>query len=552
MDFQKDEFVFVPLGGSEQFGVNLNAYGYKNKWLAVDCGIGFADQKHPGVDILLPDPAFLESHKADIAAMIITHAHEDHVGAVPYLWPRLRCPIYCTAFTAAVLLSKFEEHPDCSDAVVKVVKPGDTIKAGPFKATFIPVAHSIPETCALMVETKAGRVVHSADWNLDPAPVVGPKTDGHLFEELSKKGVLAYIGDSTNAEVKGYSGSEGDVEVGMAEEFKGCKGRIVVTIFSSNIGRLRSIAKAAEANNRSVVVIGRSLHKMVDNAKACGYLKDIPDFITEDDLHHLADEQIVIVATGSQGEARAQLARMARGDHPTVDLGKGDTVIFSSRAIPGNEKEIIHVQNNLAASGVRIVTPRHTAYTIHVSGHPAQEEIKKMLGWVKPKAVVAVHGERTMLEAHARLARSEGIETAIVPNNGSVIRLAPGAVEVVDHVETGLLAVEPNRIIDADTSFITQRRKLQYSGTVHVSLVIDKSGELVADPQVSTIGLAEHDDDAFVDDLMGEVEDILSDMTREELRDDDYIGEEVRIGIRRHVMHILRIKPMTTVHVVRV
>lgn len=555
MEFSKDEFVFIPLGGSEQFGVNLNTYGYKNKWLVIDCGIGFADHKHPGIDILLPDPKFLEERKSDIAAMIITHAHEDHIGAVPYLWPRLRCPIYCTKFTAAVLMSKFEEAPDCADARINVIKPGETIKAGPFKATFLPVAHSIPETSSVLVETKAGRVLHSADWNLDPAPVIGAKTDGKLFEEAAKKGITAYVGDSTNAEVKGYSGSEGDVEVGMAAVFKECKKRIIVTIFSSNIGRIRSVAKAAEANGRSVCIVGRSLHKMVGNAKSCGYLSDLQDFITEEDVTHLPDEKVVIIATGSQGEARAQLARIANGSHPSIDVGKGDTVIFSSRAIPGNEKEIIHVQNNLAATGVNIITPRHTTHTIHVSGHPVQEEIKTMLGWLKPQSVIAVHGERTMLEAQVKLAKGAGIETAIVPNNGSVIHIAPGKTEVVDHVETGLLAVGPGRVLDADDPSISQRRKLQYSGTVHVTLVVDKRGDLVSDPKVSSVGLQNletEEGQTFHDEIIAEVEDILADMTREELRDDAYMSEEVRIGIRRYVMHVLRIKPVTTVHVVRV
>ncbi len=555
MHLGKDELVFIPLGGSEQFGVNLNTYGYKSKWLIVDCGIGFADHRYPGIDILLPDPSFLEERKSDIAAMIITHAHEDHVGAVPHLWPRLRCPIYCTAFTAAALMSKFEEAPDCADARITIIKPGDTIKAGPFKASFIPVAHSIPETCSVLVETKAGRVLHSADWNLDPAPVVGVKTDGALFKEAAKKGIAAYVGDSTNAEVPGYSGSEGDVEAGMEAVFKECKKRIVITIFSSNIGRIRSIAKAAEACGRSVCVVGRSLHKMIGNAKSCGYLNDIQDFVTEEDALHLPDDKTVIIATGSQGESRAQLARIANGSHPNIKLNKGDSVIFSSRAIPGNEKEVIGVQNNLAAAGVHIITPRHTAHTIHVSGHPAQEEIKAMLGWLKPKSVIAVHGERTMLEAQARLAKAEGIETAIVPNNGSVIRISDKGAEVIDHVETGLLAVEPGRVLEADHSSISQRRKLQYSGTVHVTLVVDGRGDLMGDPKISTVGLEDaetEDGKMFHDDVLAEVEDILADMTREELKDDAYIAEEVRIGIRRYVMHVLRIKPITSVHVVRV
>lgn len=555
MELKKDEFVFIPLGGSEEFGVNLNVYGYKNKWLAVDCGIGFADYRLPGVDILLPDPKFLVQHREDLVGMIITHGHEDHVGAVPHLWPRLRCPIYCTKFTAEILKSKFEEAPDCKDAVIHIVKPYDTIKVGPFKGTFIPVSHSIPDACSLVVETKAGRVLHSGDWNLDPAPVVGFKSKAEDFQEIGKKGVLAYIGDSTNAEVEGRTGSEGDVETGMAQVFKGIKGRIIVTMFSSNIGRVRSIAKAAQENDRSVCVMGRSLHKMIGNAKKCGYLNDVPDFITEEDACHLADENLVYVVTGSQGEPRAQLARISRGDHPALKPQKGDTVIYSSRVIPGNEKDIVAVQNNLAAAGVHIIIPKRVPHTIHVSGHPARDEIRDMFSWVKPQSVIAVHGERVMIEAQAQLARDCGIKTGIVPNNGSVIRLAPGTPEIIDHVEVGLLAVEPGRVIEADHASLTQRRKLQYAGTVHITLVMDARGELVADPQLTSVGLMDTDTEegiVFEEDMLAEVEDILEDLTREELKDDDYIAEEVRIGIRRYVMHHIRIKPVTSVHVVRV
>lgn len=555
MVFGKEEMTFIPLGGAEQFGVNLNVYGTKGKLLAVDCGIGFADERFPGIDILLPDPAYLEERKDSLTALIVTHAHEDHVGAVPYIWPRLRCPIYCTAFTAAVLRKKFEEHTACKDAVIHIVKPGDTIKPGPFKATFIPVAHSIPQACSVLIETKAGRVLHSGDWNLDPAPVAGSKTEAAAFKDAGSKGDIVYIGDSTNAEVDGRSGSESDVEAGLKQVFKTCRKKIIVTIFSSNIGRIHSICRAAEACGRSVAVVGRSLHSMIGCAKDCGYLRDIQDFVTEEDITHLPDERIVVIATGSQGEPRAQLSRIARGEHPTLRLAPGDTVVYSSRAIPGNEKEIIAVQNVLAAAGVHIITPRRVAQTIHVSGHPARDEIRDMLSWVKPQAMVAVHGERVMIEAHAKLAGECGVKNAIVPNNGAVIRLFPGPAEVIDHVATGLLAVEPGRVINADHVSINQRRKLQFSGTVHVTLVMDTRGDLLSDPKISCVGLHDPDSEegaSFESEIAAEVEDILADMEREELRNDSYIAEEVRVGVRRLVMHLIRIKPITSVHVVRV
>jgi len=553
--FNPDELIFIPLGGSEQFGVNLNVYGYQGQWLVVDCGIGFPDTRMPGVDILLPNPAFLEERKKNIAGMIITHAHEDHVGAVPYLWPRLRCPLYCTAFTATVLQQNLEDAPNCKDAEITVIEPGQELDLGPFKNTFVPVAHSIPETCAVKIETQAGKVLHSADWNLDPKPVVGSRTEQKTFEKIGQEGIDAYVGDSTNAEVEGVSPSESDVEKGLEAVFSRCEGQIAITIFASNIGRIRSICKAAQAEGRNVAIVGRSLHKMTGAARVCGYLDDIPDFVVEEDINLIPKDKIVMIVTGSQGEARAQLARIARADHPEISLGRGDTVIYSSRAIPGNEKEIIAVNNNLAASGVEIITPGSAEETIHVSGHPRRGEITRMLDWLKPQSVVAVHGERTMIEAHAQLARACGIKTAIVPNNGSVIRIAPGPAEVLDHIETGLLAVEPGRIIDADHQAIIQRRKLQYSGTVHVSLVMNARGDLEADPQISTVGLIDPDTkegQKFEDDIAGEIEDILTDLSRKERIDDDFVAEEIRIGVRRFVQHMLQIKPKTTVHLVRI
>lgn len=333
------------------------------------------------------------------------------------------------------------------------------------------------------------------------------------------------------------------------------RGRIAITIFSSNIGRVQSICRAAKACGRNVAVIGRSLHRMIGAARACGYLKDVGDFVAEEDIGLLPADRIVMIVTGSQGETRAQLARIARGDHAGVSLGKGDTVIYSSRAIPGNERNIIDVNNHLAAAGVEILHPGKVGETIHVSGHPAQDEIRDMFRWVRPEAVVAVHGERTMIEAQAALARESGIKNEIVPNNGSVIRLAPGPVEILDHVETGLLAVEPGRVIESDHQAIIQRRKLQFSGTVHVSLVMNERGDLVADPQISTVGLTDPDLEEgkkFEADILSEIEDILADMTREELRDDHFVSEEIRIGLRRFVAHLLKIKPKTTVHLVRV
>lgn len=549
------QIYFIPLGGSEQFGVNFNLYAHDGKWLAVDCGMGFADEKFPGIDIVLPDPSFIEPYKNDLSALVITHAHEDHIGAVAHLWPRLKCPIYCTEFTASVLKRKLDEVTASREAIINILQAGESVNVGPFKLEFIQVSHSIPDTAALLIETKAGRVLHSGDWNLDPTPVLGTPTDEDALKRAGAKGILAYIGDSTNAEVPGRTGSEIEVEKGLAKLFAECKGRIGITIFASNIARVQSIVKAAKATDRRVALVGRSLHSMVGSAVDCGYLRDIPDFISDEEIGYLPEEKQVMIVTGSQGEARAALARIARGDHQDIVFGRGDTVIFSSRAIPGNEKEINTVRNNLSAAGVQVITPNDTMHTIHVSGHPCRDEIIDMINWVKPKVVVPVHGERIMLEAQAELARQCQVPHVIVPNNGSVICLGPATPEVIDHVETGLLAVEKTRIIDSNHASITERRKLQFSGTVHVTLVINARGDLIADPQVSTVGLIDEErleEKKILRDLLGEIEDTLADMEREDLMDDHAVHEEVRIGVRRYIQVVLGMKPKTTVHVVRV
>lgn len=545
---------FLPLGGSEQFGVNLNLYAHGGKWLAVDCGIGFADHRFPGIDILLPDPAFIEERRNDLAGMIVTHAHEDHIGAVARLWPRLQCPVYCTAFTAAILRKKIGEVPESKAMKIHIVPPGGMTDIGPFKTHFIHVAHSIPDAVALMIETAAGNVLHSGDWNLDPHPVLSPPTDAAAFRAMGDKGIMAYIGDSTNADVPGRSGSEKDVEQGLAALFTECKGRIAITIFASNIGRIHSIAKAAQAAGRKVALIGRSLHTMTGAARDSGYLHDIPDFWDEDDIGNLPDHEQLLIVTGSQGEARAALARIARGENSHIKFRRGDTVIFSSRAIPGNEVEINLVRNNIVASGATVVTPRDTKHVIHVSGHPCRDELADMYQWLRPQLVVPVHGERTQLEAQAEWARACQIDNVIVPGNGMLIKLS-GTPEIIDHVPTGLLAVEPGRILSADHAAIADRRKLQYTGVVHVTLVMDARGDLATEPQVTTTGLIDTDDDEELrveEDLIGEIEDIIADMEKRDRKDDHALHEEVRIGVRRFVHMLMNIKPLTTVHIVRV
>ena len=554
LKLDKNAFYFIPLGGSEQFGVNLNVYAHNNEYLAVDCGIGFADERHPGIDLLLPDPEFLETRRDMVQGLIVTHAHEDHVGAVAHLWHRFECPIFCSAFTAEILRAKFKDL-DGRAPDIEVIEPYDEIEIGSFTVLFVPVSHSIPDTFSLCIRTKLGQVLHSGDWNLDPSPVVGAATSADDFKALVKEQpMLAYIGDSTNAEVDGRSGSESNVEDGLFNEFEKCHGKIIVTTFSSNIGRVLNIYRAAKRAGREVGVIGRSLHRMIAAAHNCGMLSGV-DFVSEEDMGFLPDDRLVVIMTGSQGEGRAALSKLARGDLKFFSIKPSDTVIFSARTIPGNEKDINAVKNNLSGAGIKVITPRDTDQIIHVSGHPCRDEIADMYQWIRPQTVIPVHGERMQLEAHAEFAQACQVPNTVIPNNGSVIQLAPGTPKIVDHIETGLLAVDQKRIISADHRSIAARRKLQYTGFIHISLVLNGQGKLLADPKIETEGLIDEDlpqERRIVDSMLNEIEDILDDMSAHDLMDDHFVSEELRIGLRRYGHHVFGVKPKTTVHVLRV
>lgn len=554
IDKYQDGLFFLPLGGSEEFGVNFNLYSCNGKWIAFDCGMGFADHRYPNVDILLPDPAFIEERKADLLGLVITHAHEDHIGAVPYLWPRLKCPIFCTPFTASVLREKFNDHPNCKTAEIIEIIPGRKIELEPFILHFLSVTHSIPQAVATIMETPHGNIVHSGDWNLDPNPVLDEAIDPNSFKKLGDAGVLAYVGDSTNAPIPGRAGSESDVAEGLSRLFKTCHGRIAITIFASNIGRIKSIAKAAKASGRSVCIMGRSLHRMTGAARNNGYLKDIERFVTEEDLGYIPADNAVLIVTGSQGEPMAALARMARGEWPKIKFDKNDTVIFSSRAIPGNETEINDVKNNLTAAKVKIIDPDNTKYKIHVSGHPYADEVRDMISWLRPQIVIPVHGERVMLEAHADIARDLNVPHAIIPTNGAVIKMAPGEPQIVDHVKTGLLAVEPNRIVNSNHKGITERRKLQFSGAIHISIAMNSKFDLLMEPHVTMIGLIDYEtaESRMVPDILQEVEDAIYDLKNKNVFDVAKHEEEIRVSARRLVYQVLGIKPKVSVHIMKV
>lgn len=546
-----EELLFLPLGGAGEIGMNLNLYGQSGKWLMVDFGITFGDDTTPGVDVITPDPKFIAERKEDLVGLVLTHAHEDHLGAVPYLWPEIGCPIYATAFTASVLRRKLAETDFGNRVEIHEIPLSGTFQLGPFEIELITITHSIPEPNAVVIRTNAGTVMHTGDWKLDPDPLVGLSTDEKRLAEVGEEGVLAMVCDSTNALVPGSSGSEGDVRRNMIELVGKLERRVAVACFASNVARLETIARVGEATDRSVALVGRSLWRIYESAKENGYLTDIPPFITEKDIGYLPPERVLMICTGSQGEPRAALPRIAYGDHPDVTLEEGDAVIFSSRIIPGNEVAIGRLHNRLTTRGVEIITSKDAE--IHVSGHPARDELIQMYDWIRPQIAVPVHGEARHMIAHAKLARECQVPQPIVTKNGSMIRLAPGRAEIIDEVFSDKLALDGNRLTPLSSQAIKDRRRMTYHGTAVATIAVDAKGWLITDPIITVNGVYDdEDEDEIVEEVREAVATAIEDLRPDQRRDDDFLSEMVRRAVRRRISGMCGKKPHTEIHLVRV
>ncbi len=543
-----DEVLFVPLGGSGEIGMNLNLYGHAGRWIVADMGITFGDEATPGVEVVLPDPAFLEERRDALDGIVLTHAHEDHIGAVPYLWTRFECPLFATPFTAAVLRRKLQAE-GLGDVEITEIPMSGTVTIGPFEIELITLTHSIPEPNALVLRTGVGNILHTGDWKLDPSPLIGPTADDDALRAVGAEGVLALIGDSTNALVEGHSGSEEDVRDSLVEIIGRCSQRVVVAAFSSNIARMHSIAHAARETGREVALVGRSLWRMHDAAKETGYLNGASRFLTDEEAAHLPRDKVVLLCTGSQGESRSALARIVRNDHPHIALEAGDTAVFSSRVIPGNEKIIGALQNALATMGVEVITASQAP--IHVSGHPNRDELVQMYQWVRPTIAIPVHGEPRHLVAHAALARDCQVPFTQVPFNGAVIRLTKEGPQLVDEVYAGHLAIDGNRIVPLEGTAMRSRRKIGYTGAATVTVAVDGDGRLVADPQLSVTGLIDEDDSALIDEVVDAVCQAIDDLPPARRRDDDALKETARLAVRRTIKTLCGKRPPTTVHLVR-
>jgi ribonuclease J len=552
MDSETGELAFLPLGGTGEIGMNLNLYRWREagreKWLAVDCGIGFGGSELPEVEVMMADPGFIADRKDNLVGLVITHAHEDHIGAVAWLWPRLECPVYCTPFAAAVLRRKLAENGLVNQVKVNVIPPGGSFELKPFALRFIKLAHSIPEAQALVIDTPAGTVLHTGDWKMDANPLVGPPTDEAALAQLGQQGVLAIVCDSTNSMVEGHSGSELDVRRTLSALVRELRGRVAVTCFASNVARMESVALAARDCGRSVAIIGRSLRNMDAAARECGYMKTLPPFLTEDDIDDVPDDNILLLITGSQGEARSALSRISRDDHPRVSLGEGDTVIYSSRMIPGNERAIGTVQDNLVRRGVRLMTDDD--HLVHVSGHPARDELRRMYKLVKPRYSIPVHGEWRHLSAHAELAREAG-STPFMMEDGDIITLSPDRPEISDSAPVGRLVLDGTRLVPLKGEVMSARRRMLFNGIVVASVAVDQAGALRGQPKLSAPGLldpGDPDSRRVADDFAETLRDLPSSLRR----DDASLEDAARAALRRALGRKLGKRPLVDVHLIRV
>jgi ribonuclease J len=543
-----EELLFVPLGGSGEIGMNLNLYGCRGKWVMVDLGMTFAGPNYPGVDLVLPDPKFIEDHAKDLLGIVLTHGHEDHIGAIPYLAAELGVPLYATPFTAGLIRHKLQEEGLEREVKLHVIPMGGEIILGPFAFKYVHLAHSIAEGNAVTIDTPFGRIFHTGDWKLDEDPILGNPATAAELTAMGDAGILAYVGDSTNVLNAEASGSEGDVRDTLRKIVQTRKGRVLVTTFASNVARLDSLGRAATASGRRLCVVGRSMDRIVKVARDAGYLKDFPALLSPEEVPHLPPESVLIASTGCQGEPQAALSRIIAGQHAHITLDPGDLVIFSSKKIPGNEIQIGHLQNALAARNIDMITEKDAF--VHVSGHPGRPELEAMLGWLRPQIAIPVHGEMRHMKAHAALAKKCGAQHAIVPINGSLIRLAPGTPELVTHVEAGRLLVDGDMIIPADGQTMIERRRLLMNGYMSVTLVIGKGNRLMSPPKILSQGMpVESDVEDFLERAAEAAEKAFDNSAS---RIDAQLAEKVRVGVRRFARDYTGKKPVLDVNIIRI
>ena len=545
MTHPKNELLFLALGGSDEIGMNVNLYGCQGKWLMVDLGITFSGNDYPGVEIILPDLEFIEERRKDLLGIVLTHGHEDHIGAVPYLAADLGVPLYATPFTAGLIRGKLDEEGLADEVDLRILPMEGAVQIGPFGCELVPLAHSIPEMSAVLIDTPYGRIFHTGDWKLDEDPVLGTPSTAARLTAIGDAGVLALVCDSTNVFNATASGSEGSVYPDLLDQVRKAKGRVVVTSFASNVARLQTLANVARETGRKLCMAGRSLHRIMTVAQANGYLKNLPDLVDMDAVEGLRRNEVLVVATGGQGEARAALGRIAEGSHP-IKLEEGDTVIFSSRQIPGNEVAIGKVMNQLARRNIRMVTEKQAH--VHVSGHPARPELAALYGWLRPQILLPVHGERRHMAEQARFGLAQGVPQAIVQSNGDVVRLAPDGPDIVGHERTGRLILDGDVILPADGATMGERRKVAIHGVMSVAVALSSTGRVIGAPSCRLLGVpVEEDRAAFLEEASAAAKKAAQSGEGNE----DRLREAIRLGVRRVATEWTGKKPIVEVHLIR-
>jgi len=549
----RDELVFAPSGGVGEIGMNLGLYGFgppkRRKWIIADLGVTFADDKLPGIDVVMPDIRFIAEERENLLGIFLTHAHEDHFGAILHLWPVLRAPVYATPFSAALLRAKIDDEYNAPDVTIREVPLGGSVNAGPFHVEYVSTTHSIPEPNSLIITTDIGSVVHTGDWKIDADPLLGAEMDRNRFRALGKSGCRALICDSTNVFRPGVSPTEGEVATVLEEMVASAPHRVAVTSFASNVARLRSAILAADKAGRKTILGGRSMHRMITVAVDTGYLDDIPPFAAVEEFSSLDRSKVMLLLTGSQGEPRAALARIANESHPDLNLNAGDRLIFSSRTIPGNEKSVSGLQNALVRKGVEIVTDRDGL--VHVSGHPRRGELEQLYDWVKPELLIPVHGESRHLFEHARFAMENGIPETVVIHNGDMVRLAPGPGEVVDQVPAGRLYLDGRVLVREDDNGVKERRKLGFAGVITISLVVNAKGEMRDDPEAVIFGVPDQlTPSIYAEDLVYDtIEQTFGTIPRGRRKDPELLSQAVRSAVRNAFQNVWGKKPLCEVMV---
>ena len=550
-----NEILFCPLGGSGEIGANMNLYGFgdpsNHKWIIVDCGITFAQENIPGVDVIIPDPDFIYQNKKNCVAMIITHGHEDHIGALTHVWPNLKTKIYATPFTASLIKEKFKEKKINIDDYLKIIPLNGNIDLDSIKIELISLTHSILEPNALLIEYDGNKIFHTGDWKCDLDPMIGDNFNEKKLKEIGNLGILAMICDSTNIFTEGRSGSEKDVKESMLRIFENQKKRILVTTFASNAARMQTVFQCADKVGRYVSLVGRSMHRIYNTAKSCGYFSELKPPIDPRDVKKIPREKIVYLCTGSQGEPRGAMNRICNQDHPDVDIVADDTVIFSSRIIPGNEKKLYAMHNILVRRGINVVSEENAF--IHVSGHPGREEMHEMYDWIKPDISVPVHGEHRHLKEHNMFAKVKKIKQPMLIENGDVLRLFPGRAEIINKVNSGKLLVDGNRLVDEESQCLRDRKNISFNGFMDVSIIISKNGSVDRSPIINLKGLPIYDQE--LNEIKYELEDRIFDICKSyslnNKKQEGNLIDNLKNSLRKIIQSRMSKKPFTNINLIR-